>query len=105
MSMRYLIPAAAGLALAASAAIASAATPVAQGKQLATAQGCLMCHASGGMAKPLSSYAGDSVSRLKTAILDPQKALGAATMMPPFQGKLSAAQLAALVAFIKAGAH
>ncbi len=103
MSMRGLILSGLGLALAASAALASAATPAAAGKALASSQGCVMCHAAGGMAKPLSSYVGDSDDRLEEAILEPKKALGPATMMPPFQGKLSAAQLAALVAYIKAG--
>jgi mono/diheme cytochrome c family protein len=103
MSTRGLILSGLGLALAASAAVASAAAPAAEGKVLASSQGCIMCHAAGGMAKPLSSYVGDSDRRLEEAILDPNKALGSATMMPPFQGKLSAAQLAALVAYIKAG--
>ncbi len=103
MSTRGLILSGLGLALAASAAMASAATPAAEGKALASSQGCDMCHVAGGMAKPLSSYVGDSDSRLEAAILDPKKALGANVMMPPFRGKLSAAQLAALVAYIKAG--
>ena len=103
MSTRGLILSGLGLALAASAAMASATTSAAEGKALASSQGCVMCHAAGGMAKPLSSYAGDSDSQLEEAILDPNKALGSDTMMPPFEGKLSAAQLAALVAYIKAG--
>ncbi len=103
MSMRSVFVSAAGLALAASAGIASAASPVVAGRQLASSQNCLMCHASGGAAKPLSAYAGDSAGQLDAAILDPKKALGPATMMPSYQGRLSGEQLAALVAFIKAG--
>jgi mono/diheme cytochrome c family protein len=103
MSTRGLILSALGLVLAASAAVASAGAPAAEGKALASSQGCIMCHAAGGMAKPLSSYVGDSARRLEEAILDPQRALGPATAMPAFQGKLSAAQLAALIAYIKAG--
>lgn len=102
MSVRHLILSGLGLALAASAARAPAA-PAAEGKRLAGAQGCLMCHASGGVAKPLSAYAGQSDGQLEAAILDPKKALGASTMMPSYQGKLTAAQLGAIVAYIKAG--
>jgi cytochrome c553 len=105
MSARYLIIWALGLALAAWTAGAAAATPAAPGKALASAQSCTMCHASGGMAKPFSAYAQESDSRLEAAILDPKKALGASTMMPSYRGKLTAAQLAALVAYIKAGGN
>ena len=105
MSGKYLILSGLGLALAASAALASAATPAAQGKRLASAQGCAMCHASGGMAKPFFAYAGESDSQIKAAILEPKKALGASTMMPSYEGKLSAVQLDAIVAYIKAGGN
>lgn len=105
MSVRYLILSGLGLALAASMPAWASTPSVAQGKELASAQGCAMCHASGGMAKPFSAYAGKSASALKAAILDPKKALGASTMMPPYQGKLSAAQLDALVAYIKESGH
>ena len=104
MSVKYLILSGLGVALAASAALASAA-PAAQGKQLASAQGCAMCHASGGMAKPFSAYAAEPDSQIKAAILEPKKALGASTMMPSYEGKLSAVQLDAIVAYIKAGGN
>lgn len=106
MSARYVILSGLALALAASGAPALAAAPAAsaaRGKELAKAQSCTMCHVSGGMAKPFSAYSGKSAGRLKDAILDPKKTLGASTMMPPYKGKLSAGQLDALVAFIKAG--
>lgn len=104
MSSRELILSGLGLALLAPAVIVSAATPsAARGKALARAQGCLMCHASGGMAKPLSRYAGDSAGQLKKAILNPKKTLGPSTMMPSYEAKVSPAELDALVAFIKAG--
>lgn len=105
MSVRYVILSGLALALAASMPAWASTSSVAQGKKLASAQGCAMCHASGGMAKPFSAYAGKSASALKEAILDPKKALGASTMMPPYQGKLSAAQLDALVAYIKESGH
>jgi len=108
MSVKYLLMSGLALALAASAAPALAGAPAAsaaQGKKLASAQSCTMCHVKGGMAKPFSAYADKSASRLKDAILDPKKTLGASTMMPPYQGKLSAEQLDALVAYIKAGGH
>lgn len=102
MRIRGLILAALGLASGIS-AVASAAPSVAEGKQLASSQSCLMCHASGAMAKPLAAYRSDSEAQLKAAILDPKKALGAATMMPSYQGRLSAEQLDSLLAYIKAG--
>ncbi len=106
MRMKHPILAALALTLAASAAIASAAAPpAAEGRELANSQSCLMCHASGAVAKPLSAYTSDSEAQLQAAILDPKKALGSSTMMPSYEGKLSAGQLAALVAYIKAGGH
>lgn len=111
MSVRIVILSGLALALTApvapapAAPAAAAAPSAAQGKQVASAQSCTMCHVSGGMAKPFSAYAGESATRLKAAILDPKKTLGASTMMPPYEGKLSAGQLDALVAFIKSGGH
>lgn len=105
MSIRILTLSAL-VALAASATTALADTPaaaVAQGKQLVNSQGCAMCHHSPGMAKPLSTYAGKSASQLEATILDPKKVLGPSTMMPPFEGKLTTAQVDAIAAFIKAG--
>jgi cytochrome c553 len=104
MSIRILtLSALVALAASATALADSPAASVAQGKQLVNSQGCAMCHHSPGMAKPLSSFAGDSVSQLEAIILDPKKALGPSTMMPPYEGKLTAAQVDAIAAFIKAG--
>jgi cytochrome c553 len=104
MNLRFLFLS--GLVpFAASASIAVADTPAssAQVKQLLDSQSCTLCHHNPGMAKPLSAYTGSSPARLKGAILDPKKTLGASTTMPSYEGKLTASQVDALVAFIKAG--
>ncbi len=105
MSMRLLsLPALAALAAATAIALADApAGSHADAKQLVDSKGCGLCHKSGGLAKPLSAYAGGDPDRIRGAILDPKKTLGASTMMPAFQGKLTDAETDALVAFIKAG--
>lgn len=105
MNARCLILSALALVLVSSVAVASALPGAAAGKKLVSSQGCAMCHQAGGIAKPLSAYAGKPASKLKAAMLEPKKVLGSTTMMPSYRGKLSTAQLDAVVAFIKAGAR
>ena len=90
--------------LMASAGSPAGATPaVSSGRQLVKALTCTSCHQQGGLAQALSAYAGKPADALKAALIDPKKALGASTMMPSYQGKLSRSELDAVVAYLKAG--
>lgn len=105
MSARSLTLTALLIVISASAAAGAADAPagaVTAGKQLVDTNGCATCHQSGGLAPALSTFSGKPASELEAALLDPQKAFGPSTTMPSYKDKLSASEVAAIVAFIKA---
>ena len=89
--------------LASAGGTASATPAVTSGRQLVKTLTCTTCHQQGGLAQALSAYAGKPAVALKAALIDPKKALGPATMMPSYQGKLSPSELDAVVAYLEAG--
>ena len=71
-----------------------------KGKALVESKKCALCHKEGSkMGKPMEMLAGDTDAKIKGALIDPKKTLGAEVKMPAY--KLSDEQVQDIIAYLR----